>query len=116
MCLSRVTQRSVTLSARPEMSLYCFLPDRILILDSFLRIISRCQSKDVLGLCHYAFSYVQFNCPRSDKLETEVHLSIRPAFDLGFTPTPSSRFEKAGCILYFFLRTVLWGGAVAGGL
>jgi hypothetical protein len=28
-CLSRVTQRSVTLSARPEMSRYCFPPDRI---------------------------------------------------------------------------------------
>jgi hypothetical protein len=49
-CLSGVTQRSVTLSARPEVSRYCVLPNRILIRDSFLRIISCCQSKDVLGL------------------------------------------------------------------
>jgi hypothetical protein len=94
------------------MSRYCFLPDRILILDSFLRIISRCQSKDVLGLGHCAFSYVQFHCPKSDKLETEMCLSIRPAFDLGVSPTPSSMFEKAGCILYFVLRIALRGGAV----
>ena len=111
-CLSRVTQRSVTHSARPEMSRYCFLSDRSLILGSFLRIISRCRPKDVLGLGHYAFSYVQFHCHDSDQLKTEVHLSIRPAFDLGVSPTPSRWFEEAGCILYLVLRTVLRGGAV----
>ena len=29
------------------------------------------------ALGHFLFSYAQFHCPKSDKLETEVHLGVK---------------------------------------